>query len=101
MILGFDIGGTKCALIKAKADGENIKLLDKRKIPTRLDILPEEMIESLISLADEMLDGETAEKIGVSCGGPLNSVKPFPLSFSNQAIVPVPVVLISNETVNG
>ena len=30
-----------------KADGENIELLDKRKIPTRLDITPEEMIESL------------------------------------------------------
>ena len=57
MILGIDIGGTKCAVIKAKADGENIELLDKRKIPTRLDITPEEMIESLISLADEMLDG--------------------------------------------
>lgn len=23
MILGFDIGGTKCAVIKARADGEN------------------------------------------------------------------------------
>ena len=74
MILGFDIGGTKCAVIKAKADGENIELLDKRKIPTRLDIPPEEMIKSLISLANEMLDGEKAEKIGISCGGPLNSV---------------------------
>lgn len=74
MLIGFDIGGTKCAVIKAKADGENIELLDKRKIPTRLDIPPEEMIESLISLADEMLDGENAEKIGISCGGPLNSV---------------------------
>ena len=74
MILGIDIGGTKCAVIKAKADGENIKMLDKRKIPTRLDITPEEMIKSLISLEDEMLDSETAEKIGISCGGPLNSV---------------------------
>ena len=40
MILGFDIGGTKCAVIKAKADGENIELLDKRKIPTRLIFRP-------------------------------------------------------------
>ena len=30
MILGIDIGGTKCAVIKARADGENIKLLIKR-----------------------------------------------------------------------
>ena len=67
MILGIDIGGTKCAVITARADGENIELLDKRKIPTRLDISPDEMIECLILLADEMLDGERAEKIGISC----------------------------------
>ena len=65
MILGIDIGGTKCAVIKAKADGENIKLLDKRKIPARLDIPSCEMIKSLISLADEMSDGETAKKRGI------------------------------------
>ena len=40
MILGIDIGGTKCAVIKARSDDENIKLLEKRKIPTRLDITP-------------------------------------------------------------
>ena len=74
MLIGFDIGGTKCAVIKAKADGENIELLDKRKIPTRFDITPEEMIESLISIADKMLGNEKAEKIGVSCGGPLDSI---------------------------
>ena len=73
MILGFDIGGTKCAVITAKSDGENIILLDKRKIPTDLSIAPEKMIEKLILLADEMLNGENAEKIGISCGGPLNS----------------------------
>lgn len=73
MILGFDIGGTKCAVITAETDGENIKLLDKQKIPTQLDITPKEMIEKLIALADGMLNGKKAEKIGISCGGPLNS----------------------------
>ena len=73
IILGFDIGGTKCAVITAKAQGENITLTDKRKIPTDLGIAPEQMIEKLISLADEMLNGENAEKVGISCGGPLSS----------------------------
>lgn len=73
IILGFDIGGTKCAVITSKADSENIVLLDKRKIPTDLSIAPEKMIEKLVLLADEMLNGEKAEKIGISCGGPLNS----------------------------
>ena len=72
-ILGFDIGGTKCAVITAKADGDNIVLLDKRKIPTDPGIAPEQMIEKLISLADEILKGERVEKIGISCGGPLSS----------------------------
>ena len=73
MILGFDIGGTKCAVITAKVQGESITLTDKRKIPTDLSIAPEQMIEKLISLADEMLKGEKAKKIGISCGGPLSS----------------------------
>ena len=73
MILGFDIGGTKCAVIKATADGEKITLLDKKKIPTDLSVSPEQMIQRLISLADEMSDGEPVNRIGISCGGPLNS----------------------------
>lgn len=73
IVLGFDIGGTKCAVITAKADGDNIVLLDKRKIPTDPGIAPEQMIEKLISLADEILKGERVEKIGISCGGPLSS----------------------------
>ena len=30
-VLGFDIGGTKCAVITAKWDGENIELLEQLK----------------------------------------------------------------------
>ena len=45
----------------------------KEKIPTELDIAPEEMIKKLIGLADGMLGGKRPEKIGISCGGPLNS----------------------------
>lgn len=73
MILGFDIGGTKCAAITAESSENGIALLEKKKISTRFDISPEQMLDELISLADGMLNGEKAEKIGVSCGGPLNS----------------------------
>ena len=48
MILGFDIGGTKCAVMTAEVQGENIEFLKKEKCATRFDISPEEMIESLI-----------------------------------------------------
>lgn len=74
MVLGFDIGGTKCAVITAETDGDNIRFTGKEKIPTELDKKPEKMIEKLIALADGMLCGKKPEKIGISCGGPLNSV---------------------------
>ncbi len=73
MILGIDIGGTKCAVILAEKNGENIKLTDKRKIPTDLSVSPEKMIDTFINHADNMLKGTKPEKIGISCGGPLNS----------------------------
>ena len=73
MILGFDIGGTKCSVIAVETDHGNIELLGKQKIPTRLDISPEKMIASLIELSESMIGGRTVQKIGVSCGGPLDS----------------------------
>lgn len=72
MLLGFDIGGTKCAAIAAFWDGETIRILDKRKIPTDLTCKPEEMVRRLFSLGEEIAE-ETPEAIGISCGGPLDS----------------------------
>ncbi len=74
MLLGFDIGGTKCAAITAQwADG-TITLLKKEKIPTDLTVAPAEMLRRLIDLADGMME-EAPTAIGVSCGGPLDSAK--------------------------
>ena len=71
-ILGFDIGGTKCAVITAEWDGEHVTLLKKEKCATDFGIRPEDMIYKLISMADAILD-RTPDKIGISCGGPLDS----------------------------
>ncbi len=71
-VLGFDIGGTKCAVITANYDGANITLINKAVCPTDLSITPEEMINKLIDLADGILTAKP-EKIGVSCGGPLDA----------------------------
>ena len=73
MILGFDIGGTKCAVITADMNDGEIKPLKKEKCATRFDISPEEMIDGLIRSAENILDGARPEKIGISCGGPLDS----------------------------
>lgn len=72
-LLGFDIGGTKCAVILAHYDNSEINIIDKKKCPTDLTVEPEIMIERLITMADEMLIGNSIEAIGISCGGPLNS----------------------------
>ena len=71
-ILGFDIGGTKCAVVTARWDGESLELLKKESCPTDLSVSPAEMIEKMIRLADGILDG-TPDAVGISCGGPLDS----------------------------
>lgn len=81
-VLGFDIGGTKCAVMTAEWDGSAIKLLKKEKCATDLNITPKQMIDRLIALADEILDF-IPEAIGVSCGGPLDSKRGIIMSPPN------------------
>ena len=75
MILGFDIGGTKCAVLAAQISKNTIEITAKEKISTDLSVKPCEMIERLIAAADKILGGEKPERIGISCGGPLDSQK--------------------------
>lgn len=81
-ILGFDIGGTKCAVVTAEWDKSNIKLLKKEKCNTDLNLAPEKMIDKLIKMADSILV-DKPDLIGISCGGPLNSKKGIIMSPPN------------------
>ncbi len=81
-ILGFDIGGTKCAVVTADWDGKNITLLKKEKCETDLTVSPYEMIDRLIKKADSILEC-SPDSIGISCGGPLDSVKGIIMSPPN------------------
>ena len=81
-LLGFDIGGTKSAVITANWENENIEILKKVKIPTDLTITPQEMIKKLIIKAEEILE-KKPDAIGISCGGPLDSEKGVILSPPN------------------
>ena len=69
-LLGFDIGGTKCAVIYGQGDADNVEIIEKIKIPTDLSITPEEMIQRLIDAAKKF---PKPDYTGVSCGGPLSS----------------------------
>jgi glucokinase len=88
MLLGFDIGGTKCAAILGKAGDENetIQIVDKEITPTNRPAY--QMIELLFSMAESMLlkhaiTNKELQGIGISCGGPLNSTIGIVLSPPN------------------
>ena len=87
MLLGFDIGGTKCAVVLGKkTSGGNIKMLSKSVLPTNKPV--QEMIEFLFLAAENILESNKANKaelkgIGVSCGGPLDSKAGIILSPPN------------------
>ena len=65
LLLGYDIGGTKSAVITALYENEEIKILDKKVIPTKGT--PYEVIDALNALATEILGGKKPDRIGISC----------------------------------
>ena len=74
-ILGFDIGGTKCAVNLARLD-DGIELLDRDSFFTKQGFTPTK--DCLISTAHNLLarnnmKANSLTAIGVSCGGPLNN----------------------------
>lgn len=71
-ILGFDIGGTKCAVVTAEWNGEHITIIKKVRLSTDHSIDGYGMLDKLISAADSILE-RTPDRIGISCGGPLDS----------------------------
>lgn len=64
-LLGIDIGGTKCAVVRGNEKGE---VLEKIKFATT-DI--EETLENILSAAQKLKGNSVA--VGISCGGPLDS----------------------------
>ncbi len=81
MMIGFDIGGTKCAVSIGKYDGNIPMITAKEVIPTDLDISPYEMIEKLCCIAEKLTDDTSL--VGISCGGPLDSEKGIIMSPPN------------------
>ncbi|MBE7044038.1 MAG: ROK family protein [Ruminococcaceae bacterium] len=70
-MIGFDIGGTKCAACIGEEQNGILNILNKKVIDTDLKISPYEMIDRMCELAESMTDDFS--KIGISCGGPLDS----------------------------
>ena len=72
-LLGFDIGGTKCAVILGQAEGDQIRIIERKAFPTLAG--PESTLLKFEAAARELLAnrGWQPEAIGISCGGPLDS----------------------------
>ncbi len=80
-MIGFDIGGTKCAVSVGNVSNGILTILDKQIISTDLSVTPEEMINKLCALAEKMT--VDFSKIGISCGGPLDSKRGIIMSPPN------------------
>ncbi len=88
--LGFDIGGTKCAVVlgECSGSGEKCRINDKIRFATDSGRGWQAVVEQLLTSAEELLlrSGHRAEEFigcGISCGGPLDSKKGVILSPPN------------------
>lgn len=80
-MIGFDIGGTKCAVCIGEPQEDRFIISDKRSFATKDARDPYEMIEWLCSAAEEMTDD--LSRVGISCGGPLDTARGLILSPPN------------------
>ncbi len=71
ILLGFDIGGTKCAVSVGESNGEQIRILGREQTATEFS--PLATFEKLSPLAEKFLNEYECECAGISCGGPLDS----------------------------
>jgi len=105
MLLGLDIGGTKCAVVLGKLETTG-ELVVTDTITVATDKPAYEMIRYLFAVADELLAKnnisiETVEGIGISCGGPLSSKKGLILSPPNlPGWDNIPIVQMVEERFN-
>lgn len=88
--LGFDIGGTKCAVVLGKYENGIMEIADKTAFPTEVEKGCKYTINNIFTSAEELLMKNSLKKdkikaIGISCGGPLDSKTGRILSPPNLA----------------
>jgi glucokinase len=88
-VIGIDLGGTKCAVILGQIDEKGLpSIVGKTVVPTKDYPDPYQMIGMLQQEMEDLLkshqiDIKTVASIGISCGGPLDSVRGVILSPPN------------------
>lgn len=68
--LGFDIGGTKCAVSVGKILGDQIEVVERKEIATKKD--PIQTFDELSASVNEWTEKYSVRYAGISCGGPLD-----------------------------
>lgn len=84
LIGGFDIGGTKCAVVLGSAQGDTVNLMDKSTFPTPDS--PQDTLRRLNEELERLLEKQRDSRlaaVGISCGGPLDSAQGVILSPPN------------------
>lgn len=75
LYLGLDIGGTKCAVVLGDASFSiKKKVFFETKVERGWEVILAEFQEHIDTILDELPEGKL-KRIGVSCGGPLDSKK--------------------------
>ena len=85
ILLGVDVGGTKCAVTLGVSEDGDIEIKDKFEFPTAK---VQETIQGIKDAIREVLSRnsiavETVSGIGISCGGPLDSATGVVMSPPN------------------
>ena len=81
--IGFDIGGTKCAVSLGKWENEIMEIVERREIPTEND--PISVLDKFSSQIDAWKKAYDVKCAGISCGGPLDSERGVIISPPNLA----------------
>ena len=107
-MIGVDIGGTKCAVVAAKANAapEEDFIIRKIKFPTN-PLNPAESLQDIDNAIDQILselpleNGNSLVGIGISCGSPLDSKRGLIQAPPNlPGWVDVPIVQMLRERYN-
>ena len=69
--IGFDIGGTKCAVSLGEIADGNIRIIAREETPTVNS--PQETLSKLAPFVKAWISEKGVTNAGISCGGPLNS----------------------------
>lgn len=84
-MIGIDIGGTKCVVSYGIIINNNLKIIDKHRITTTS---VKETIENILSeikkiMEKHNLSSSNTKSVGISCGGPLDSINGIIMSPPN------------------